>query len=260
MNDLPCLSETQRLIGDWTVIPSWLPVPGMGVLPVNAFVLAGQQPVLVDTGLAALGDPLFRAVASVIDPAEIAWIWLSHMDADHVGNLARLRAAAPNATVVTNFLGLGKLGLAGHHTGGIRLLEAGDTLDIGDRRIRALRPPYYDAPETLGFFDPKNRVLFSADCFGALLPAPARDVDGIAPATLRDGVIGWSSVDAPWLSLADPDALGASLAEIAQLDPTLLLASHLPPAPGATAALTRIVADAYCRRRTVPHGVAAHAA
>ena len=42
--------KTHR-IGDVTVLNDQLEVPGIGFLPVNAYVLHAQQPVVVDTGI-----------------------------------------------------------------------------------------------------------------------------------------------------------------------------------------------------------------
>jgi hypothetical protein len=41
---------TYQAAPDITVITSAIPIPGMGVIPVNAFVLHGSEPILVDTG------------------------------------------------------------------------------------------------------------------------------------------------------------------------------------------------------------------
>ena len=38
---------------DITVLPAHLDIPGVGTLLVNAFVLKSEQPVLIDTGIAA---------------------------------------------------------------------------------------------------------------------------------------------------------------------------------------------------------------
>jgi len=42
-----------RLAGDISVLNDHLEVPGIGFLPVNAFVLHAAEPVVVDTGLRA---------------------------------------------------------------------------------------------------------------------------------------------------------------------------------------------------------------
>jgi flavorubredoxin len=200
----PFQDAPQRITGDWTVLPSWLPVPGLGALPVNAFLLRGPEPMLVDTGLAALSDDLSARLAEEIDLEDLRWIWLSHTDADHIGNLDRILALAPNATVVTNFLGAGKMQMMGAGSPErLRLLEPGEVLEVGGRRLHQLRPPYYDAPETMGFFDEVDRVLFAADAFGALVPGAVGRIDDLAEDMLRDGLVSWSSVDAPWLAHMD---------------------------------------------------------
>ncbi|MFO1144071.1 MAG: MBL fold metallo-hydrolase [Amaricoccus sp.] len=238
------------VLGDWVVLPSWMPVPGLGALPVNAFLLKGREPLLVDTGLTALGEGFVDRLAAEIDLEDLRWIWLSHTDADHIGNLDRLLALAPNARVVTNFLGAGKMGLmgAGDPTR-LRLLEPGEVFEVGGRRLHQVKPPYYDAPETMGFFDEVDRALFAADAFGALLAGQVGAIDEIARDDLRDGLVAWSSVDAPWLAQMDEYALGSVLRALDRLAPAVLLSGHLPVARDLRA-LTGILATAYGRGPT----------
>lgn len=245
--EIPTFCAPRPLTPAWTVLPSWLPVPGLGALPVNCFLLKGPEPLLVDTGLAALGDDFIAALETEIDPADLRWIWLSHMDPDHVGNLSRLLARAPQARIVTGFLGMGKLQLAGFDVATVHVVQPGESFTAGGRRLNPLRPPYYDAPETLGFHDEADGVLFAADCFGAVLPGMVDATEQIAANTLRDGLLTWTAIDAPWLATADRAALGRCLAAFERLDAAWLLSAHLPPARGA-GRLTGLVADAYCGR------------
>lgn len=244
MNE-PMLLDAQVVAKDTTMLPAWLPVPGFGVLAVNAYVIGGPEPVLVDTGLAALGAPFLAALERVVDPADLRWIWLTHTDPDHIGSLRAVLARAPQARVVTPYLGMGKLGLQQLPVDRVHLLNPGQGLDLPDRQLVALRPPTYDAPETLAAYDTATGALFSADCFGALLEAPVTHADGVAASALRDGLIAWATVDAPWLALAQPEPFRAALGSVARLAPSVVLSSHLPPAPGdMTAALLAYLDDA----------------
>ena len=36
---------------DVEVLPTHFPIPGLGFLPINAFVIKAKEPVLVDTGI-----------------------------------------------------------------------------------------------------------------------------------------------------------------------------------------------------------------
>jgi glyoxylase-like metal-dependent hydrolase (beta-lactamase superfamily II) len=226
---LPPLSLT----ADVTRLPAFTPLPGLGVLPVNSHVITGEEPMLIDTGLRVLADATLASLAQVVDPAELRWIWLTHCDADHLGALPALLELAPRARIVTNYLGMGKLGLV-HDISPERfyLVNPGQELDIGDRKLVAFSPPSFDAPETMGLFDPRSRVLFSSDCFGALLQAPMDDVAGVDPRALADGSITWTSIDAPWLGSSSENALAAAIDPLRAFGAEIVASAHLPVARG----------------------------
>jgi flavorubredoxin len=242
----PIQRPPHRIDADWTLLNAWAPLPGLGVIAVNSLLLKGKEPVLVDTGIAPLGDAFMAALEQEIDPADLAWIWISHADVDHIGALQRVLERAPRAKVVTGFLGMAKLGLLGFDMGRVQFLEPGSVFEAGGRRLHTVRPVYFDAPETMGFFDPAASLLYSVDCFGAVLPVPADTVEDVDRETFRDGMLAWSSIDAPWLNCADGAALARGLAAIERLAPAHLVSAHLPPLEGAVTSLTRPIADAYC--------------
>jgi glyoxylase-like metal-dependent hydrolase (beta-lactamase superfamily II) len=241
----PIMLAPQDAAAEWRVLPAFIPVSGMGVLAANSFLLKGAETVLVDTGLAVLGDAMIDALEAEIDLEDLRWIWLSHTDADHIGNLDRILERAPNARVVTNFLGAGKMVMLGHDMSRLHVLDAGQALTLPDRVLHPIRPPYYDAPETHGFIDSASRVLFAADAFGALLPEPVDTVDAVDDGALRDGLVAWSTIDAPWLQVADRARLGATLAAVNRLAPSAILSGHLPHAGKGSARLTREVHAAW---------------
>jgi hypothetical protein len=131
---------------DVSVVSDYLEVPGLGFLPVNAFVVHGAQPVVVDTGLGLPDRDFVAALAEVIDPADVRWIWLTHPDRDHTGGLFALLDAAPKARVVTTFLGVGIMSCERPlPMDRVYLLNPGQSLDVGDRRLTGFRPPLFDA-------------------------------------------------------------------------------------------------------------------
>jgi len=228
----PTMFESRHVAADTHALRSYVPVPGYGVLPVNAHLIRAREPVLVDTGVAALRGEFMQALRRLIDPAALRWIWITHTDADHVGNLQAVLAEAPHARVVTNYLGMGKMGMLQLPVERAYLVNPGQSLHVGDRELFALRPPSYDAPETMALFDTRSRALLSADCFGALMSQPAEDARAVAAAELREGLFAWSAVDAPWLGALSVARLQRALAPLRDLAPETVLGSHLPPAPG----------------------------
>ena len=242
MNDAAMFAP-RKVAADTVCLPSAAPIPGHGTLAVNAFVIRGTEPVLVDTGLPALSEPFMAALENAIDLDDLRWIWISHTDADHLGSLRAILARAPRAKVVTNFLGVAKLMLLGHDVSRVHMLEPGKGLDAGDRQLVPFRPPVYDAPETMGFVDTRTRVLFSADAFGAILPEAVDTIAAVPSQALRDGMAVWAAIDAPWLGNLKSAAFGASLARIERLDPSAIISGHLPEARGMNLTLLRNLAE-----------------
>ena len=62
---------TYKASPDIDVLTSNFPVPGFGLIPINAFVLHAAEPVLVDTGAVVESDEFMTALRTVIDPADL---------------------------------------------------------------------------------------------------------------------------------------------------------------------------------------------
>ena len=218
---------------DIEVITSNFPIPGYGLVPINAFVLKGSEPVLVDTGTVVESADFMTALRSVIDPADLRWIWLTHTDLDHIGSLHRLLAENPRIRVITTFLGVGIMSLSAPlPMDRVYLVNPGQKITVGDRTLTAVKPPAFDNPSTTGFYDEKSESLFSSDCFGALLSAVPENAADLSDEDLREGQVFWATLDAPWLQKVDRSAFARELDGIRRMEPRMVLSSHLPAAPG----------------------------
>ncbi len=145
------MNNARNVAPDIDILPSYFPIPGFGTLPVNAYVLKAQQPVLIDTGLHMDTDAFVGALESTIDPSELQWLYLTHPNQDHVGSLVRLLDRVPQMRLITTFLGYGILSLFTQiGLDRVYLLNPGESLDVGDRTLTALKPPTFDNPATTG--------------------------------------------------------------------------------------------------------------
>ena len=218
---------------DIEVITSNFPIPGLGFVPINAFVLKGPEPMLVETGAAIESQEFMSVLRSVIDPADLKWIWLSHTDFDHIGSLHQLLLENPRLRVITTFLGMGIMGLSAPlPIDRVHLVNPGEQITIGQRKLTAFRPPAFDNPCTTGFHDATSGLLFSSDCFGALLQSVPQNAGDLRDDDLHDGQVLWSSIDSPWLQKVNRNVLASELEAIRRMAPSMILCNHLPVAPG----------------------------
>lgn len=106
-----------------------------------------------------------------VEPEDVRWIFLSHEDADHVGNLAEVLTGCPNASLVCSWAIMERYTNAfDFPLARCRWLDDGDTLDVGDRELKIVRPPVYDCPTTRGVLDTKSGVYWAVDAFATPIP------------------------------------------------------------------------------------------
>jgi hypothetical protein len=233
--------QVQR-IDDVSAIRDAVEIPGFGALPINAFVLHAEQPLLVDTGQPIRKQQFLDALGSAIDLADLRWIWLTHPDRDHMGALFDILAEAPKARLVTTFFAVGYLGVEFEvPLDRVHLVNPGESLDLGDRKLHAFRPPLFDSPMTVGFYDDRTGTCLSSDCFGGPMPdlagAYADDIADIPADAVRGGQLAWASGDSPWVATVDRAKFAATYDALRQFAPQTVLGTHLPPVRGQFATL-----------------------
>ncbi len=229
------MDKSFQVLPEVSVLPAHAPIPGMGFLPVNAFLIKAQEPVLVDSGMGMDSDEFVKILESIIDLRDLKWIFLTHDDSDHTGSLQKVLEDAPRARLATNAVTAMRLNTVWPlPMDRMYWLNPGDSINTGDRTLKVIKPPVFDNPTTIGFYDDKLEVLFSADCFGAIVPEPVQNADDIEEKILVEGMIGWASSDSPWLHLVDQNKLRQSLDKVGQIAPKMIFSSHLPPAQGKT--------------------------
>lgn len=201
----------------------------------NAYVVMAEEPVLIDSGIGLDQDQFVDALSSIVDPAALRWVWLTHDDADHTGSIQRVLELAPNARLVTNGFCALRMATWWHvPLDRVHAIRVGEAIHVGDRTLRAVAPPLFDNPLSIGVLDESTGALFSVDAFGAILPEPTEDLRIVPPEALAGGMLGWATSDSPWAHLVDRRRFGEVLQRVANLQPTSIFSSHLPAADGSS--------------------------
>ena len=238
-----------QIAPDTWVIHSVQPALGQPLFVyLNSMVILGAEPMIVDTGTIANRDQWLADVFSLVEPEDVRWIFLSHDDVDHTGNLDETLSACPNAQLVCNWA------MVERHTNCFdfplqrcRWVMDGESLDIGDRTLLAFRPPVYDSPTTRGLFDPTTGVYWAVDTFATPLPDPQMGIADL-DAEFWDFGLALFALGAvsPWLSMVDEAKYGPYVDRVQNLDIRTIACCHSPVIEGA------YIDRAFARIRELP--------
>jgi flavorubredoxin len=224
-----------RIANDTFVIHQIQPALGQPLFVyLNSMVILGREPMIVDTGTPANRKQWLDDVFSIVEPDDVRWIFLSHDDVDHTGNLDEALSACPNAQLVCNWA------MIERHTNCFdfplercRWVMDGESLDIGDRTLLAFRPPVFDSPTTRGLFDPTTGVYWAVDTFATPLPDPSMGIADLDAEFWDHGLALFAlGAVSPWLTMLDPVKYGRYVDTVQNLDITTVAACHTPVIEG----------------------------
>ena len=222
------LQTPYRVAPDTYVIPELVAGPPGTYVAMNSMVITGDEPVIVDTGNELSRTEWMDAAFSLVDPADVRWVFLSHDDHDHIGNLSAVLDACPLATLVTNWFTVERthraMELPLHR---MRWVNPGDSFDVGDRTLVAVRPPIFDSPTTRGLYDSRTGVYWAADCFASLLPGAVTETDDVPEELWRESFTFFSQMVSPWVHLTDPARFTPTVDAIARLPISTVVGGHM---------------------------------
>jgi flavorubredoxin len=237
MSSFAALAPTRRVEPEEIAADTWLlhsAQDALGqplVVYLNSMVIKGREPVIIDTNTIANRKQWLDDVFNLVEPADVKWIFLSHDDVDHTGNLDEVMTACPNATLVMSWP------MHERHTNAFefpvercRWLNDGESFDAGDRTLTAIRPPVYDSPTTRGLFDDQTGVYWGVDAFACPMPGePMQTVADYDPEFWAGGMAMFMyHALSPWLSIVDPAKYAAECDRVQSLGATVIATAHSP--------------------------------
>ncbi len=130
----------------------------------SCFLLIGSEAtVLIDTAM-PYGWPALRdELADVLAGRPLDYVFPTHPEAPHMGNIGPLIEAYPGLTVVGDLRNY-HLYYPGEEAR-MRTMRAGESLPLGDRRLDIVPAAIRDLPNTLWGYEPTARLLFLSDAY-----------------------------------------------------------------------------------------------
>ena len=241
-----------EIAADTFVIRALTPSIGGTWTNLNSMVILAPEPVIVDTGMVTHRATWFDDVFSLIPPDEVRWIYITHNDSDHAGNLVEALRRCPNASVVTShgesFRTSASFGIPLDR---MRMVNDGQSFTAGDRALHAVRPPVYDSPYTRGLFDPSTGVYYASDAFCAPMPEePVDRVDQMPAHFWEEGMARFHHVSlCPWISMVDQAKFRTEVSKLAALGIKVIAGAHTPAISGPS------VAQAFVQLASLPSSI-----
>ena len=226
-----------KVAAETFVIRAATPSIGDTSTSLNSMLIRGAEPTIVDTGIVTARAAWFEDVFSLVEPEEVRWIVVTHLDADHSGNMVEALERCANATLITtpgeSFRVIASYGVEPSR---IRLVDFGEVFETADRQLHSVRPPVYDSPYTRGILDGATGVYYSSDSFCTPMPAePVDRLSDIEPGVWREGMAKFHHAAlCPWLSLIDDGLFRRQVKTLADLKPSAIVGAHTPLIDGAS--------------------------
>jgi len=221
-----------------TYVPEIEPPAGFAF---NQFLILGDEPMLFHTGLRKMFPLVREAVARVIAPERLRWISFGHFEADECGAMNEWLAVAPNAVVAHGQTGV-SVSLNDMADRAPRMLANGEVIELGGGRwVRYIDTPHTPHGWDAGvMYEESTGTLLCGDLFTQLGDCPALTTsDIVGPAIAGEDLFGYAALN---------PAMGATIRQLATLEPKTLALMHGPSFAGDGAGALRALADDYDRR------------
>ena len=152
----------------------------------NAYLIVDKKITLVDTVKHYKFDEMLSRIKEIVDPKKIDYIISNHVEMDHSGSLPKILKNCPNAKIITSILG--EKGLKKHYKKdwNFKVVNTGDSLDIGKRTLHFVPIPMVHWPDSMVTYIEKDKLLLPNDAFGQHIASSERFDDEIEWGLLKE--------------------------------------------------------------------------
>lgn len=133
----------------------------------NAYLVKDEKIALFDLVPANCLDDLLTCLQEAVDPAQIDYLIVNHVEPDHSGALPRLMEIVKPEKVFCS--PMAKQALLSHYhreDWPYEVVETGQTISLGKRTVTFLETKMLHWPDSMFSFIPEDKLLISSDAFG----------------------------------------------------------------------------------------------
>ena len=133
----------------------------------NSYLIVDEKTVLIDTVKSDYHDSYFAKIEDILKDKKLDYLVINHMEPDHSGDVKAIKEKYPDLKIVANKKTADFLAGFYNINDGLEIVNNGDSIDLGNRKLEFYLTPMVHWPETMMTYDTKDEVLFSGDAFGS---------------------------------------------------------------------------------------------
>ncbi len=135
----------------------------------NSYLIDDNKVALVDTVEGSKSGEYLKKIQSIIGKHKcIDYLIVNHMEPDHSGQINELIKHYPNIKIIGNCKTFDMMksfyGVTEENT---HEVKEGDTVDLGNHKLKFYMTPMVHWPETMMTYELNNDILFAGDAFGS---------------------------------------------------------------------------------------------
>lgn len=147
----------------------------------NSFLVKDEKTVLFDTVKTNFKEDLLFHIREIIDPTEIDYIVVNHVELDHSGCLPEIIDLVKPEKIICS--PLGKKAMISHfhrEDWPFEVVKSGDSISLGKKSITFLETKMLHWPDSMLSYIPEDKLLISNDAFGQHFASTERFADEVS--------------------------------------------------------------------------------
>jgi len=133
----------------------------------NAYLLVDDKVVLFDTVKKGFATDLLRHISQLVEPTEIDYIVVNHVEMDHTGSLPEVVEAVRPEKIICSSMGHKALKAHFHREDWpYEVVSTGQAVSTGSRSIQFIETRMIHWPDSMFSYIPEESLLISQDGFG----------------------------------------------------------------------------------------------
>jgi flavorubredoxin len=208
-------------------------------LTYNSYLILDEKKVLIDAVKHKFVAEQIEKISSLIDPGELDYIVINHIEPDHASGLADLLRVAKNATVICSQRGQdGLCKTFDCRDWKFKIVKNGETLKIGKRTLMFIDMTMLHWPDSIATYLVEDKILFSNDAFGQHVASEERFAEDLG----IDEALKWAKLYYANILMPLAQLIKRKLEELKNVEIRMILPSH-----GVAWKEPRIIVEKYAK-------------